>query len=553
MLFRISLLSLCSALLFWPCQAQGAVSLPAEESAATLPADASGPAQEALKTYQEGRHAKAVELAKPLAEKGNADALHLLGLASETGQGLEKSREKALEYYRKADEAGNKASAYRMSFILLASEDEKERTQARETLEKASRDDPAVAGRILGEAYLRGMLSKEPDFEKAALWWNTASEAGDIDSDLLLARLHEGQFGFADRKDLKKSLDFYSKAAGFGHGPAMVALASRLLSGDESIRNEAKGREWIKKAIEAKETSAYLALGDFEEHVKKDLKAAVAANERGRDAGQVDCMLRTAEAFLEGKGVEKDRERGLDMLEGASKAGSPQAHYRLAAAFLGDEEPNVLKGYGHLLAAAASGISGAQHDLALLYISGKLGAQDSAAGVAWLTRASQGGNALSQFTLASLYLEGNGVPQNFSNAGQLYALASNQGHAAATFALAQMHGKGIGTESNPVRAWALASLATERGAEDSAKYAEEVWSQLDDKQKAEAEKEFGNLKAGKAPGNDTAPAAEKPAEAPAAEKPAEAPAAANPAERKPVTATTEPVELNTGKAEPPAP
>ena len=35
----------------------------------------------------------------------------------------------------------------RLSFILLASEDEAERTQAREALEKAAKDDPAVAGR----------------------------------------------------------------------------------------------------------------------------------------------------------------------------------------------------------------------------------------------------------------------------------------------------------------------------------------------------------------------------------------------------------------------
>jgi hypothetical protein len=31
---------------------------------------------------------------------------------------------------------------------------------SREALEKASKDDPAVAGRILGEAYLRSRISK---------------------------------------------------------------------------------------------------------------------------------------------------------------------------------------------------------------------------------------------------------------------------------------------------------------------------------------------------------------------------------------------------------
>ena len=80
---------------------QAAVSLPAD-GAAALPTGGAGPAKEAIDAFQAGRHAKAVELAKPLAEKGNADALYLLGFAHETGKGAEVSRDKALEFYRKA-------------------------------------------------------------------------------------------------------------------------------------------------------------------------------------------------------------------------------------------------------------------------------------------------------------------------------------------------------------------------------------------------------------------------------------------------------------------
>lgn len=497
MRFKITLLSLCSVLL--AAQLQAAVSLPVGDSSAAIPAETEGPAKEALQAFKEGRHTKAIDLAKPLAEKGNADALYILGYAHETGQGIEASRDKALDYYRKAAAAGHKDATYRLSFILLASEDEKERTQAREALEKSAKDDPAVAGRILGEAYLRGVLSKEPDFDKTVFWWSQASDAGDVPSVLLLARLYEGQFGFADKKDPKKSLDFYSKAAGLGNAPAMVALGSRLLNGDEKVRNEKEGREWLKKAIEKKENSAYLALGDFEENVKKDQKAALAAYERGRDAGQVDCMLRTAEAYIEGKGIEKDADRGMDVLESAAKAGSPVAHYRLAIKRLSEEKPDMLLGYGHLLVAASGGVIDAQHDLAVLYISGKLAAQDAAAGVAWLTRAAQGGNAQSQFTLAGLYLEGNGVQRNLNNAGQLYSLAANQGHGGATFALAQLHGKGIGTEANLPKAWALATLADERGDKSAKAYATELEAKFDDKQKAAAKQELADIKSGKAP------------------------------------------------------
>jgi TPR repeat protein len=515
MRFTLTLFTLCSMLL--GTRLQAAVSLPLDDPATVISPTADGPAREAQQAFKEGRHAKAMELAKPLADSGNADALYLIGYGCETGQGMEASRDKALEHYRKAAAGGHKDATYRMSFILLASDDEAERSQAREALEKAAKDDPAVAGRILGEAYLRGVLAKDkkPDFTKAAQWWNLASDAGDLPSMLLLARLHEGQLGFADKKDAKKSLEFYKKAAALGSAPAMVALGSRLLNGDESIRDEKEGREWLKKAIAAKESSAYLALGDFEENVKKDPKAALAAYERGRDAGQVDCMLRTANAYIEGKGTDKDPDRGYDVLETAAKAGSAAAHYRLAAKVLGAEKPDMLQGYGHLLVAASGGLVEAQHDLAMLYISGKMAAQDATAGVAWLTRAAQGGHAPSQFTLASIYVEGNGVPRNLNNAGQLYSLAANQGHAGATFALAQLFGKGIGTKPDPVKAWALATLAEERGEKDAKTYANEIASKFDDTQRAAARKELEDIKAGKS---------SKPADAP----PAEAPKPADP-------------------------
>ena len=487
-----------------------AVSLPSE-TAASLPAETEGPAKAALQAFQDGRHAKAVELAKSLAEKGNADALYLLGFAHETGQGADASREKALEYYRKAADAKHKDATYRLSFILLASEKEEERDQARQALEDAAKDDPAVAGRILGEAYLRGGLTPAPDPDKAVFWWKHAGDAGDIPSILLLAGFYEGRFGFPELVDPKESIAHYAKAAGLGNAGAMATLGSRLLNGDEKIRDEKKGREWIKKAIAAKEYSAYLALGDFEENVKKDLKAAIVEYERGKDAGQIDCMLRAANFYLEGKGVEKDIDRGLSILVQAAEAGNPIAHFRLAVHHLSGETPDLLTGYGHLVASASGNLVEAQNELGLFYLSGKLKGADAVAGVAWLTRAAQNGNAQAQSNLATLYERGAaGVPRNLENAGQLYALAANQGHAGATFALARLLSEDGGIKPDLAKAWALATLAAERGEKEAGKLASDIAGKLDDKQLAEARKELETIKSGKpAVEEDSKPADKK--------------------------------------------
>jgi TPR repeat protein len=471
----------------------------AKETTSQKVPDAEGPAKAALEAFRAGDHEKAVALATPLAASGNPEALYLLGFAAESGKGAEVSRDKAIEYYTKASAAGQKDAIYRLAFILLASEKEEERAKAQELLQGAMKDDPAVAGRILGEGWMRGRFSKEPDFDKTVEAWSIAAAKNDAPSVMLLARLYEGQFGFADKKDAKKALGYYKKAAELGEPAAMTSLASRLLNGEESLRNEAEGREWLKKAIEAKDYSAYLVLGDFEENGKKDLKAALAAYEKGKDAEQVDCMIRAAGFYIEGKGAEKDVERGNRLLETAAKAGSADAHLRLAINAFAGEKPDVSKGYGHLVNAAGGGIVEAQNELGLLYLSGKMGGADASAAAAWFTRAAQAGYAASQNNLATLFERGAGVQQNFQNAGQLYALAAQQGHPQATLALARLHIHGAGTKRDLPKAWALATAAGERGEKEAATVIKELEEIMTADQVVAGKKQLEEMKSSPAP------------------------------------------------------
>jgi TPR repeat protein len=490
------------------------------------PAAADGPAKAALDAYREGRHSVGVELAKPLAGKGDADALFLLGFAAETGQGLAASRDAALENYQKAAAAGHKDATYRRALILLNSKEDKERQQGREALETAATTDPANAGRILGEAWLRGLLSEKPDFGKAAEWWNKASEAGDTPSILLLARYYEGAFGNPDKADPQRSLDLYRKAAGLGDENAFIPLGSRLLNGTEELRNEKEGREWLAKAIEKKQFAAHLALGDFEENVKKDDKAALAQYMKGAEEKQADCLLRVAAFHLEGRGgLEKSEEKGREGLAQAAEAGSAVAALEMASRLAKDEKPDLLGAYKYLLSAANAGLPVAQNELGLLYVSGNLGLSDPTAGVAWFTSAAKAGFAAAQNNLGTLYERGMGVPVDYNNAGQLFMLAANQGHAAATTGLARLHAAGQGTEPNLPKAWALASLAIERGDDEAKTLLGDLTSKLDDEQMAAARKELEELKK---------PAAEKPEEPkPEESKPEEAKPAEEAPEPKP--------------------
>jgi len=483
-----------------------ATTKPAENSAAVLPAQVEGPAKDAIAAFDAGNHAKALDMARPLAEEGNADALYLLGFAYETGRGVDGSREKALEFYKKAADLKHKDAVYRMSFILLASDKADEREKAGKALENAAKEDPAVAGRILGEAYLRGMLTEKPDPDKALLWWSQSADAGDIASLILIARFHDGQFGFPEKTDPKKAIENFTKAAGLGNANAMTALGARYLSGDEKIRDEKKGREWLKKAIAAKEYTAYLVLGDYEENTKKDLKAALSYYERGKDAGNLDCTVRSADFYLEGKGVEQDEDRGRSLLFKAAESGHPVANLRVAAGYFAKDPispADGLAGYAHLLASANANLPQAQNELGMLYLSGKLGVADGPAAVAWLTRAARAGHPQAQFSLGSLYLQGAGsVEQNLQNASNLLSLAANQGHVGAMSALSQLILRAGGKDTDLVKAWVLAKLAVEGGEKAAEPIAEEIHGKLTAEQRKDAQAQFDQAKSGKGPITD---------------------------------------------------
>lgn len=467
----------------------------AQQTVAGAANNVAKPVQEAANAFAQGRFDQAMKLAKPLADQGDGDALYLLGLAHETGQGLERSRDKALEFYRKAAAAKQKDAPFRISLILLASDNEAERNEARKMLEAAAKSDSTVAGRILGEAYLRGRLSEKPDVDQALSWWKRSADAGDMTSIMILAAFYEGRFGYPEKQDAKEAMKLYNKAAALRNPQAMVTLGSRLLNGPPEVRDEARGREWLKTAIDQREYSACLVLGDFEENVKKDYKAALAAYQRGSDVEQVDCMLRLADMYLAGRGIDKDTDRGQALMVKAAEKGSSVAQFRIAGQLLAGDKPELGAGYGYLLAAANGNLLEAQNELGLFYLSGKMGVADHAAGVAWLTRAARNGYAAAQNNLAALYEAGAAsLDRNLQNAIELYGLAANQGHAPALLALARLLSSGGDVKPDLPKAWAMATLVAEAGDEAAKKLAADIDARCNAEQRKQAQQQLKDYK-----------------------------------------------------------
>ena len=471
---------------------------PASAPKIKTPEKAESAISAARRAFEGGAHAEAVKLALPLAEKGDADAIYLLGFAHETGQGAELSPKKAEEFYRKGLAKNHPDSAYRLAFMLLGGKDKARITEAQALLEKQALIEPAIAGRILGEAFLLGRFSGTPDPEKAILWWKKSADVGDIPSMLFLARFYDGQMGFPEKTDLEISTSYFEKAAAAGNTAAMVTVGARLLYGPEKGRDEKRGLDFLGKAIAANDAAAYQVRGNWQEIIKQDSKAALAEYERGAAANHLECMVQAAQYYLDGKGTKKDTQRGTDLLKKAAEGGNAQAHFFLAAQILKVEKADRIVGYGHLLAAANGGLPTAQNELGLFYLSGALGLADINSAVAWFTQAAKSNFPSAQNNLAALFERGTGVERNYATAAQLYTAAAQQGNAPATLALARFQAAGVAGAIDLPRAWALGKIAENRGEQNAAKFLETLEKDFTKDQLSKAKEQL-ELLSGKQP------------------------------------------------------
>jgi TPR repeat protein len=68
---------------------------------------AAGPLEDGLAAYSRGDYATAMQLWRPLADRGDADAQFDLGVLYQNGQGVPQDYAAALNWYRKAADQGN--------------------------------------------------------------------------------------------------------------------------------------------------------------------------------------------------------------------------------------------------------------------------------------------------------------------------------------------------------------------------------------------------------------------------------------------------------------
>ena len=112
---------------------------------------------------------------------------------------------------------------------------------------------------------------------------------------------------------------------------------------------------------------------------------------------------------------------------------------------------------------AEQGDMEAQHNLAVLYKTGKGVMRDMEKAAMWFRKAAEQGLPDAQFNLGELYDEGNGVEKRHEYAALWYTRAAEQGHALAQTNLGVMYANGDGVPQDPIKAYVWFNLAASQG------------------------------------------------------------------------------------------
>ena len=375
-----------------------------------------------------------------LANEGDACAQNNLGLMYKYGRGVERSYEKAVEWYLKAAEQGDADAQCNLGFMYeLGDGVEQSYEKAVEWYLKAAEQGLARAQYDLGDMYKFGRGVKQSD-EKVLEWYLKAAEQGNTDAqyDLGAMYYYGTDYGTGVEQSYEKAVEWYLKAAEQGNTDAQYKLGDMYYFGTGVEQSYEKAVEWYRKAAEQ---------GD-----------AWAQNDLG-------------EMYYNGTGVEQSYEKAAGWYLKAAERGDDCAQYNLGCMYRDGTgvEQSYEKAREWYLKAAEQGAADAQCNLGVMYYTGTGVEQSYEKAVEWYLKAVEQGDACAQCNLGYMYEKGHGVEQSYEKAREWYLKAAEQGFACAQCNLGCMYENGRGVEQSFEKAREWYEKAAEQEYEDAIK------------------------------------------------------------------------------------
>lgn len=241
-------------------------------------------------------------------ENQNADdmLLYKIGMMYKYGYGTDIDLDKATDYFRRSAKLNNKYALYEYGKTLCLSDHEEDRKTGLSMLEKSVELGNDNAKRYLGVIYLEGKITEQ---------------------------------------NVEKGLQMLTDCADKGDGFAMYRLGKYYDGAD----NTSEAVKWFKLSCEKENISKYATYSLAKIYLREDTEyfnvdEAVRLLEKSIELDNDNAMCKLGIMYLYGKHVDKDIERGMELLKAAEERGNEFAKQVIESYGQHDYSYNVLAG-----------------------------------------------------------------------------------------------------------------------------------------------------------------------------------------------------------------
>ena len=234
--------------------------------------------------------------------------------------------------------------------------------------------------------------------------------------------------GVGTNQDVQVALKWYKKSAQLGDNLALAVLGSFYINGRSVDIDCKKGIDYLERAIEAGNKHVYKTLATMYykgKCVKKNIELEKKFYQLYVGSG-VASNFEMGQMLFWGIGIDRDRKKGIKMMESDYKGHIPDGGYVLGVAYSNGYGTNAdaNKAYKYFLESAIAGNTSSQYNVGVMLYNGEGVKVDRANAITWVMKAANKDHVNALTFIGYLYEVGEILEKDHAKAKEYYQKAS---------------------------------------------------------------------------------------------------------------------------------
>lgn len=308
---------------------------------------------------------------------------------------------------------------------------------------------------VLARMYEKGMGSVDQSDVDAFSWFLRAAKQGNVEAKLSVAMMYGEGRGTLKNDD--QAFAWYLMAADDGNAQAQYRLGEMLQAGQGVDQDFTEAAVWYRKAADQEVAAAQFTLGLLHAYgagVEQNDQEAFIWIRMAAEQGHVEAQKNLAVLYRTGQGVDKDDPMATSWFRRAAEQGDAVAQHSLGVAYAHSKgiQQSHTEAFRWFRKAAEQGHADSQRNVGVMYANGQGVARNPTAAFDWTRKAAEQGNVAAQIFLGSLYYSGQGTRQSLVEALSWMDKAAEQGDPTAQYNVGMMYENGYGTPTDREKA-----------------------------------------------------------------------------------------------------